>query len=185
MKRYLAVLLILSFALCMSAQDNDSILLERTDMLKKEIGKLKKTSKSLQGQIYRLQKAQKAQNADLQGVKDEISAVTAEMEELNTAVGELEKALQESEESAVEGLAMLGDWTKKMFIILAIIACILIIILFIMVVTNRSRIQKDYLKLEAKVDNTREAVEKDVREALKKHEEDMVALKAHIDKSKK
>ena len=182
MKRLLALLVILSFALGISAQDNDSILLERTDVLKQEIGILKRKSKSLQAQIYKMQNAHKT---DMQLAKDEIAAANAEIEKTNANLGGLEKALQESEESALEGLAVLGDWTKKVLSILGIVLCVLFIVLLIMVITNRSRIQKDYLKLEAKVDNAREAVEKDLKEALRKHEEDMLALKAQIEKGKK
>jgi len=182
MKRLLALLVILSFVLCLSAQDNDSILLERTDMLKKEIGILKKKNKSLQAQIYKMQNAHKA---DMQVAKEEIAAANAEIEEANAALGGLEKELQKSEESIQEGMTMLGDWTRKVLTILGIALCVLFIVLLILVITNRGRIQKDYLKLEAKVDNTRDSLEQDLKEVLSKHEEDMAALKAEIQKGKK
>jgi len=181
MKRLLSLRVILSFAFTLFAQENDSILLARTDMLKKEIGMLKKKNRSLQAQIYKMQNAHKA---DIQGLKDEIAAANAEIEETMTATGGLEVALQESEESTLEGLTVLGDWSKKVITILAIVLCVLFIILLILVISNRSRIQKDFLKLEAKVDNTKESVEQDLKEAMKKHEEDMLALKAQIEKGK-
>jgi len=142
---------------------------------------LKKKNRSLQAQIYKMQNAHKA---DIQGLKDEIAAANAEIEETMTATGGLEVALQESEESTLEGLTVLGDWSKKVITILAIVLCVLFIILLILVISNRSRIQKDFLKLEAKVDNTKESVEQDLKEAMKKHEEDMLALKAQIEKGK-
>ncbi len=182
MKRLFSLVLILSFALGVSAQDNDSILLERTDMLKKEIGILKKKNKSLQAQIFKMQKAHKA---DMLVTKDEFAAANAEIEETNAALVGLKQALLESEESTLEGLAVMGDWTKKVFTILGIALCVLFIVLLILVISNRSRIRNDYLKLEAKVDNARESVEQDLKEVLRKHEEDMLALKAEIENGKK
>lgn len=182
MKRHLAILAGLLIALCLSAQENDSILLERTDMLKKEITVLQKKTRSLQAQLYKIQKEHKS---DMQGVKDKIASLNAGLEETKAAIADLNKALQESEESAVQGLAVMGDWTRKTIAILAVVLGILFIILLLMVITNRSRIQKEYLKLEAKVDNSREALQVELNAALKKHEEDMVALKAQIEKDKK
>ncbi len=182
MKRHFVILALLLFALCLSAQDNDSILLERTDMLKKEIGILKKNTRSLQVQINKIQKAHKA---DMQDTEAAVASLNAGIEETRKAIAELEKAVQKSEESSLEGLAVLGDWTKKMITVLAIVLCILFILLLIMVITSRSRLRKDFLKLEARVENVKESMEVKLNEALKKHEEDMLALTAQIEKGKK
>lgn len=182
MKKFSITLVILSFTLCMSAQDSDSILLERTDMLKKEISSLNKKNNSLQAQINKIQKAHAA---DMQGAKDEIAAANGAIKENSAAVAGLEKAVQESEDSAVEGLAVLGDWTKKILTVLAILLCALFIILLILVITNRNRIRNEYLKLESRVDNVMESVEVELKNALKKQHEDMAALKAEIQKGKK
>jgi hypothetical protein len=47
------------------------------------------------------------------------------------------------------------------------------------------RIRKDYLKLEAKVDNSKDAIEKEIRELEKKHEKDLAELRETLEKGKK
>ena len=55
-------------------------------------------------------------------------------------------------------------------------------ILLVLIITNRGSIKRANLKLEAKVDNNKEAIDLKFKEVLKKHEEDLAALKASIAK---
>ncbi len=50
----------------------------------------------------------------------------------------------------------------------------------ILSIVNRRRINQDYLKLEAKVDNTREGLEREVKEVLKVHENDAEEIRSLI-----
>ena len=55
----------------------------------------------------------------------------------------------------------------------------------ILIITNRKRLNRDYEKLEAKVDNTKHAIDLEIKNLLQRHEEDMTALKAAVEKGKK
>lgn len=182
MKRILVSLIVIVFTLGLSAQENDSILLERVGSLKKELGLLNKKHRSLQAKYYQLQKAHEK---DLQETKSKFASADESIERNNARTGELEQSLKESEEKTLESLTVLGEWTKKMILILAIVALILFIVLLILIITNRRRIEKAYTKLEAKVDNTKEAIEIEIRDVLKRHEEDITALKSAVEKGKK
>ncbi len=182
MKRIILSLMALLLTLGISAQTNDSILIEKMDNLKKEIVLLKKKQKSLQSQVYQLQKAHKT---DLQQAEEKFASTDEALEACNARITELEDALKTSKENTLESITVLGSWTKKVIMILGIILLALFIVLLILVITNRTRIEKDYMKLEAKVDNTKEAVELEVKEMTKRYEEDITALKALVEKGKK
>ncbi len=182
MKRMLVPLFILLFTLSLSAQENDSILLEEVKSLKKELGLQKKKTKSLQSKIYKLQKTLE------EAIKEAEQAFTETdeaMEKNSARSSELEQVLKASEEKALESRTTMADWTKKMMMILALVSLLFFIVLLVLVITNRKRIDRDYQKLEVKVDNTKEALGLEIRSAMNKHEEDHKALKAEIEKGKK
>lgn len=182
MKRILVPLFILLFALSLSAQENDSILLEEVKSLKKELGLQKKKTKSLQSKIYKLQKSLEKAIKE----REQAFAATDEAMEKNSArTSGLEQALKVSEEQALDSRTTMAEWTKKMMMILAVVALLLFIVLLVLGLTNRKRIDKNYQKLEVKVDNTKEALGLEIRNAMNKHEEDHKALKAEIEKGKK
>ena len=182
MKKIIVALIVLLITLSMSAQENDSILLEEVKSLKKELGLLKKKDRSLQSQIYQHKKAfEKA----VKDVEQEFAARDESLGKNSARTSELEQALKVSEEKAQSSRTEMAEWTKKMMMILVIVALLLFIVLLILVITNRRRIEKDYLKLEAKVENTREAIDMEIKNILKKHEEDITALKDTAAKGKK
>ncbi len=182
MKRILITFLILALSLGLWAQQSDSILLQRVDVLKKELGVLKKQNQNLQA---RLSKLQKTYQNDLDKTNKKITDADAATQQIRSRTDELEHSLKESEEKALESVTILGDWTKKMILILAIIAVALFLILLIFVLANRRKILANYQKLEAKVDNTKELIDKQISDVLQRNEEDITALKALIEKDKK
>jgi len=182
MRRIIFSLFILLFSLGISAQESDSILIEKVDILKKEFGTLKKKNKSLQYQIHKLQKAHQT---DVEEVTKKFDAADEALEKSNTNIAGLTEDLKASEKNALESLTVLGEWTKKMIMVLAIIALVLILVLFVLVITNRRRIEGDYKKLEARVDSTKEAIDLEIKDVKTRHEGDIAALKDTIEKGKK
>ena len=182
MKKILIASVILTFSLSLWAQQSDSILLERVDMLKKEVSSLKKQNQNLQAKISRLQKAHQS---DLKETNKKFTDADAVTQKISSRIDDLEQSLKESEEKTLESLTVLGDWTKKTILIVAILVVVLFLIVLIFVLANRSKILRNYNKLEAKVDNTRENLEKELNNVLKRNEEDITALKALIEKDKK
>lgn len=186
MKKIIVALIVLLITLSISAQENDSILLEEVKSLKKELGLLKKKDRSLQSQIYQQKKAfEKAFEKALKNVEQEFAARDESLGKNSARTSELEQVLKVSEEKARTDRTEMAEWTKKMMMILVMVALLFFIVLLILVITNRRRIEKDYLKLEAKVENTREAIDMEIKNILKKHEEDITALKDTAAKGKK
>ncbi|MCK4745892.1 MAG: hypothetical protein KAT15_02605 [Bacteroidales bacterium] len=182
MKRIVLSLLIIVLTLSLSAQDTDSLLLEKVNMLKKELTVIKKKNKSLQAQIYKLQKMHAK---DLEESEKKFATAEEVHQKYELMLTELDQAIKDSEENTLESMTVLGEWTKKMIMILTIVAAILFLVLLILVITNRRRIEGDYKKLEAKVDNTKEAIDLEIKDMLKRHAEDITALKAVVEKGKK
>lgn len=182
MKRIVLSFLALIFTLSLTAQLNDTILLEQVESLKKELSSVKKKHNSLQSRVYQLQKAHEK---DLGEASSRISSLEKELQSSNNRISEQQEALKVSEENTAEGLKILGEWTKKVILIVGIVALVLFIILLILIITNRRKIEDKYTKLEAKVDNTKDAIELELKEVLKKHEDDITALKALVQKDKK
>jgi lipopolysaccharide export LptBFGC system permease protein LptF len=182
MKRILIASIILAMALSASAGENDSILLQRVDVLKKEVGALKKQNQNLQARVSQLQKSHQK---DLDETHKKQASTDEAIGTINATTTDLEQSIKESGERAMDSVTILGKWTRKMLTVLAVIAVVLFAILLILVLANRKRILGDYTKLEAKVDNTRESVEKQIRDVLKQHEEDIRDLKTLVEKGKK
>lgn len=182
MKKIVLSLLILVFTLSLSAQQTDSVLLEKVNMLKKELTLLKKKNKSLQSQIYKMKKAHAN---DMEEAEKKFAAADDGIRKSELMLAELNQALKDSEESSLESITILGEWTKKTIMIIAIVAVLLFLLLLLLIITNRRRIEGDYVKLEAKVDNAREAIDLEIKDVLKRYEEDITALKAVVEKGKK
>ncbi|HEC41766.1 MAG TPA: hypothetical protein ENI20_02935 [Bacteroides sp.] len=182
MKRIVLSLLILVFTVGLFAQDTDSLLLEKVNMLKSELTIIKKKNKSLQAQIYKLQKTHAN---DLEETEKKFVTAENTLQKYEQMLAELDQAIKDSEENTLESITVLGAWTKKMHMILAIAVALLFIVLLILVLTNRRGIKRDIVKLEEKVNNTKEAVDIEIKDMLKRYEEDIAALKVVIEKGKK
>jgi len=116
---------------------------------------------------------------------DETEKNSQSVEEINEKVSELGVQVDKNREDAVLERETLGEWIKNMLVILVIVFLVLFTILLVLIITNRNRLSKDYLKLEAKVDNTKDAIDIKMKDVLKKHEEDLATLQAIIEKGKK
>lgn len=182
MKKILISLIVVAVVTGLSAQDTDSLLLVKFEMLKKELVVLKKNNKTLQARIYTLKNSHAR---DIQEIKETLEASEKSLQQIEQKIEGLTGEIQQAEASSMEGISTLGAWTKKMIMILTIAVAVLFLVLLVLVITNRRRIEGDYRKLEAKVDNTKEAIDLEIKDVLKRHEEDIVALKAGADKNKK
>ncbi len=182
MKKIIFSLLILVFTLSLSAQETDSLLLEKVNILKKELTLIKKKNKSLQAQIYKLQKVHAK---DLEEAEKKFATSDDAMQKHEQMLAGLDQAMKDSEKSTLDSITLLGVWTKKTHMILAIAVAVLFLVLLILVITNRRRIGGEIAKLEEKVDSTTKAVDIEIKEVLKKHEEDITALKSVVEKGKK
>ena len=105
------------------------------------------------------------------------------IESTNAGLSKIEQVVEENKNQADQEREILGAWAKKMLMILGIVFLVLFVILLVLI-TNRGSIKRANLKLEAKVDNNKEAIDLKFKEVLKKHEEDLAALKASIAKGK-
>jgi hypothetical protein len=182
MKRTILSLLILVFTMGLFAQETDSLLLEKVNMLKSELTLIKKKNKSLQAHIYKLQKAHAK---DLEETEKKFVTAENTLQKYEQMLAELDQSIKDSEENTLESVTVLGEWTKKMHMILAISVALLFIVLLILIITNRRGIKRDIVKLEDKVDNTKEAVDIEIKDMLKRYEEDIAALKVVVEKGKK
>jgi hypothetical protein len=182
MKKITVSLFILVFTLGLCAQQTDSILLERVDKLKKEVSLLKNKNRSLQSQVYSLKKAHAE---DAGKVEEKFTATDEALQKGDARDDDLEKSIQASEDKSLESITMLGDWTKKVVVILAVVLVVLFLVLLILAITGRSRTGKEMKKLEAKVDKAKESIDLEVKEAIKKLEDQISALKEEIEKGKK
>ena len=178
----MSFVVILIFCSGLAAQETDSVMLEKVMKLKTEVSKLKSGQKKLSSRITA---SNKKTDAALDETVEKISGNKDAIGEVDAGLSALEAAVETNRMEGAEERTALGGWAKKMLMILGIISLVLILVLLVLIITNRSRISKDYLKLDAKVDNTRNAIEVEIRDVLKKHEEDIAALKAAIDKAKK
>jgi hypothetical protein len=182
MKKILISLLILVFTLGLSAQERDSLLLEEVEKLKKELIVLKKKNKHLHAKIHKLQKAHEK---DLQEAEAKFASTDEALERNSAGLDKQAAALESSEEKTLESLTVLGEWTKKVIMILAIITLVLLILLLILVISNRQATRKGLQELEAKVDSTKDAIEREIKDVLTRHEEDIAALKTSVEKGGK
>ena len=182
MKRILVSLFILVFTLGLSAQEMDSLLLEEVEQLKKELTVLKKKNRNLQAKLAKLQKVHEK---DLQEAEMKLTSTDEALQKTDARLDEQADALKASEDNTLESLTVLGEWTKKTIMILAVITLVLLILPLILVISNRSRIKKDYIQLESKVDNARDAIEKEIKDVLTRHDEDIAALKTSVEKGMK
>ena len=178
----MSFVVILIFCSGLAAQETDSVMLEKVMKLKTEVSKLKSGQKKMSS---RISASGKKADAAIEETVEKINGNKEALGKVDAGLSALEMVVETNKKEAVEERTVLGDWAKKMLMILGIIFLVLILVLLVLIITNRNRINKDYLKLEAKVDNTRNAIEVEIKDVLKKHEEDLAALKASIDKAKK
>jgi len=184
MKHKLMVLVISCISVSMLAQVEsmtglaDSVMIEKVADLEKQVSKLKNSSWSLQKKLNQHEE-------QLNSLKEGIEQGKLSTEQANQAIEQLKSDLASHQAGTEERFASNEDRVKKMFLWMIIILGALFLVVLILSIVNRRRINEDYLKLEAKVDNTREAIELEVKEVLKNHEKDMEEIKAAIEELKK
>ena len=156
----------------------DSVLIEKIADLEKQVTRLKNSN-------WGLQKKLKTQEEQLADIKENMEAGKLAFEQAQQEIEQLKAELADHQTASDERFTSNENWIKKMFLWLIIILGILFLAVLILSVVNRRRINDDYLKLEAKVDNTKEMIDKQISDVLKRNEEDITALKTLIEKDKK
>ena len=110
MKRILVPCFVLMFTVGLSAQENDSILLEKVKNLKTELSILKKKQKNLQSKVYQLQKVHEA---DQKKADEALAATDEAIENSNAKTSELKQDMAASEENTLDSLTTLGEWANQ------------------------------------------------------------------------
>jgi len=189
MKFILSILVVFCFCLSLGAQETslgaqetDSVMLEKVLQLKSDVSKLKTGQNNLNSKIIT---SNKNQDVALEETRTAVSENQQAIQAANTKISELNQLVEANKNQTDEERETLAAWVKQMLMIMGIIFLVLFAILLVLIITNRSRINREYVKLEAKVDNTREDIQVKIRDVLKKHEDDLAALKASVDKGKK
>ncbi|KPL12371.1 MAG: hypothetical protein AMS26_18190 [Bacteroides sp. SM23_62] len=182
MKRIIPFLLLFFFCTGLAAGQIDSTLYEELDKVKKEIMDLNAKVKRLNAADYMIQKDQKSA---LEELDTQLSGLKGAIDQAGQKTASLDQSLSAHQQDSSDRIDNMEAWSKQMMTILGMVSLLLFILLIILVFTNRKRIRKDYLKLEAKVDNTKDAIEKEIRELEKKHEKDLAELRETLEKGKK
>ena len=182
MKSFASLLFILCFCLSITAQERDSILVQDVEKLKKNVNSLKTSQKKLNSKLV---SASKKQSTALEETSSAVAQNQKDIEEANARTSELGQRMDQKLAEANDSRTSLADWTRQMITILALVFLALLIVLLVLIITNRSRTSKAFRKLEAKLDNTKETLETEIRDVLSRHEEDLAALRSDIDKNKK
>jgi len=182
MKKAMLILFLGLFSFALSAQTTDSLLVKEVEQMKKEISNLKKANSSLKAQISKLKTAFKEDVDEISGNLDDANnKVSANEAQINAVSGDLSNQIGEVKTTSDD----LGQWSKKMFMILFVVFGVLFLVLLVFTILNRSRINKNYLKLDAKVDNVSEKFALELKELETKHNEDLDALKKELQEKKK
>ncbi len=181
MKIIASLLIALCFCLGAGAQESDSVILDAVRNLENEISSLKTGQRRLSSQLV---SSSRDQAAALEETNAAVTENRQAIGETEAKVSALEQVVERNKGQADEEREILAGWTRQMLIILAAVFVVLLVILLILIIINRGRIKKDYLKLEAKVDNTRDALELEIKNVMKKHEDDIAALTASGKKPK-
>jgi len=178
MKKIFLPLLSGLFCLAVSAQTTDSTLIKEVEFMKKEITELKRSGYNHNAMISKLKKTHQE---DLESVSAELNENAEKIAAIDSKLNELKAALDEHMSSSGERIDALEKWTKQMVLILFILLGVLFIILLVLIITNRQRIKKEFIKLEAKMDNVKENMEVELNQLMKKHEDDLTALKKDLE----
>ncbi|MBL7110989.1 MAG: hypothetical protein ISS19_03490 [Bacteroidales bacterium] len=171
MKKLIVILIVCMVGLNVSAQMPDSVLIQE---LKKEVKMLKKEAKGLKYQVSTLKKQHQE---DLEKIKTSLDENAGKVGDLKNELDGTNGALAEHQQSSDERIGVLEAWTKKMLMILIIMFGILFIVLLILVLMNRSAVKKNFIKLEAKVENVKEEHSIAHKELEKKYLAELEELK--------
>jgi len=182
MKKIFLLLLSGLFCLAVSAQTTDSTLIKEIEFIKKEITELKRSGYNHNAMISKLKKTHQE---DMESVSAKLNENSEKNAAADSRLNELKAALDEHMNSSGARIDALEKWTKQMVLIQFILLGILFIILLILIITNRQRIKKEFIKLETKVDNVKESMEVELNQLMKKHEDDLTAIKKDLEDKKK
>jgi hypothetical protein len=156
-------------------------MLENVMKLRTDVSTLKTAQKRLNSRVVT---TSKKTDATLEEIMARVAENQGAIEESNAGISKLEQVVEENKRNADEERETLAGWAKQMLMILGIVLLILIVILLVLILMNKSRSSREHLKLEAKVDNNKQAIESEIRDALKKQDEEIAALKESVSKGK-
>lgn len=182
MKSILSFMIVLFFCTGLAAQVADSVMQEEVMKLKTEVSGLKSAHSKLNSKMAA---SSRKTNASVEELRNQTEANLKASEGNAAGISSLQQALDDHRTQAAGEQESFGSWVKQMFMIIGIAFLVLFLVLLMLVIINRRRINRDYLKLEAKVENTKEAIETEIRDVLKRHEEDLSSIKASMEKGKK
>jgi len=128
-----------------------------------------------------ISKLKKTHQEDLERVSAELNENGERIAAIDSKLNELKATLDEHMSSSGERIDALAKWTKQIVLILFILLGVLFIILLVLIIINRQRIKKEFVKLEAKVDNVKKNMEVELNQFMKKHEDDLTALKKDLE----
>ena len=178
MKKLIVILIVCLVGLNVSAQVPDSVLIQE---LKKEVKILKKDAKCLKYQVSTLKKQHKE---DLEKIKTILDENDGKVGNLKNELDATNGTMAEHKQSSEERIVTLEAWIKKMLMILIILFGILFVVLLILLLLNRSVVKKNFIKLEAKVENVKEDHALALKELEKKHVTDLEEIKQELAKKK-
>ena len=176
MKQLISILILCLVGLHISAQDPDSVLLQE---LKQEVSMLRKQNKSLK---YQVNSIKKQHQEDLEKLKMAMDENAMNTEDLKGKLDIYNDALAKHQQASDERFGTIESWSKKMVTILFILSGVLFIVLLILVLINRSAVNKSFIKLDAKVDNVKNEHELAHKELENKYMEELEKLRNEISK---
>lgn len=176
MKKIIVLLFAGLFGLHISAQVPDSVLIQG---LQKEVKSLKKEARNLRYQVSTLKKIHKE---DLEKIKTAQDENAAKVGDLKSELDATNETLTGHQQESEDRFASLEAWTKQIIMIVFIVFGVLFILLLILVLLNRSAVKKNFITLEAKVDNVKEEHALAHKELEKKYMEEIGELKKEVGK---
>ena len=178
MKRIITVLISLVVCLAVSAQVPDTLLVKQVKHLEKQAQKLQNSNWSLQKKVKQLE-----ENTDL--IKKELEQGRASFEKAGQELEAVKTSLSQHQADSDTRFTSLEKWSKSTMLWLIIILGALVVVLLVLCLVNRNKMHAGMMKLEAKVDNTRDALELEIKEVKKIHDTDLEGIKKAIDELKK
>jgi peptidoglycan hydrolase CwlO-like protein len=178
MKRIITVLISMVVCLAVSAQVPDTLLVKQVKSLEKQAKKLQNSNWSLQKKVKQLE-----ENTDL--IKKEMEQGRASFEKAGQELEAVKTSLSQHQTDSDTRFASLEKWSKSTMLWLIIILGVLAIALLVLYLVSRSKMNTGMTKLEAKVDNMRDALELEIKEVKKTHDTDLEGIKKAVDELKK
>ncbi len=181
MKRLILFSLLSFSAVACFAQVLDSTYIEQVEQLKREVAALKKSVKQLKNRDSNLAAKHKE---DIEELSLKISESSTAVSDLGSEIETVRTTLEEHQKNSEDRFAANEKWIRQMILILIIVFGVLFLLLLIFVFINRSKINKAYIKLDAKVDNIKGAIELKINQLQKTHEDDLADIKKKIEEKK-